>query len=256
MGDSARFQKIAPRRGSDAQNSEESFSYNIFMQQQNIRYNYILAEVSTATPQKLQLLLIEAAIKNIYRTKNSWADKQFDVALDHLAKAQDIVAEILGSLDVKGNPEIAKQLAAIYLFIFRRLAEAGMTNDEQKLDDALRILNCERETWQLVCDKFGANFDSVSKISGTATGSTTISTTNANVQYTPSTPQAGRQNSASVQLSTGTANAPSTFSKPPGAPFGAGVRPLGASPIQTNASLAQPKVPVPPAQSSGNSWDV
>ncbi|MDR2760998.1 MAG: flagellar export chaperone FliS [Planctomycetaceae bacterium] len=120
------------------------------------RNNYLQAEVSTATPQKLQLLLVEAAIKNVHRTKQAWKDSRFDVGVESLTVAQDIISEILCSLDMEGNPTIAKQLASIYLFIFRRLAEGGMWRDESKLDDALRVLNSERETWQQVCEKFGS----------------------------------------------------------------------------------------------------
>ncbi len=103
-------------------------------------------------------MLVEAAIKNIHRAKMAWKEDKFDVGFETLARAQDIIAEILCSLDVKGNPQIAKQLASIYLFVFRNLAEGGMTFEEQKLDDALRILNSERETWRQVCEKFGTTY--------------------------------------------------------------------------------------------------
>jgi hypothetical protein len=32
-----------------------------------------------------------------------------------------------------------------------------MTQDQQKMDDALQVLNAERETWRLVCEKFGSS---------------------------------------------------------------------------------------------------
>lgn len=124
--------------------------------QQLARQNYLQAEVHTATPQKLQLMLVEAAIKNIHRTKKAWDEDKFEAGFDSLALAQDIVAEILSSLDKEGNPELAGKIASIYVFIFRRLAEGGMTHDTVKLDDALRVLNSERETWRQVCEKFGS----------------------------------------------------------------------------------------------------
>jgi flagellar protein FliS len=104
----------------------------------------------------LQLLLVEAAIKNVLRTQLLWKEQKYDAAFETLTRAQDIVAEILCSLDVEKAPDIAKKLASVYIFIFRRLTEGGMTHDPTKLDDALRILNSERETWRLVCEKFGS----------------------------------------------------------------------------------------------------
>ena len=120
------------------------------------RQNYLQAEVQTATPQKVRLMLIEAAIKNIYRTKKAWEEEKFEAGFDSLSLAQDIVAELLSSLDKESNPDLVGKIASIYVFIFRCLSEAGMTHDPVKLDDALRILTSERETWRLVCEKFGS----------------------------------------------------------------------------------------------------
>lgn len=216
-------------------------------QRQTARDNYILAEVQTATPQKLQLLLVEAAIKNIHRTKHAWSEKKFDVGLDYLTKAQDIVAEILSSLDVESNPAIAKQLASIYLFVFRRLAESGMSNDEEKINDALRVLNSERETWRLVCEKFGSTL-----AGGNEGANAAVQATNLSAEYTPSGNGSASLDLSSAQQPSGKAQVlvppngtpspvgPATFSRPTGS-FGTGVRPLGASPIQTSSSLASPK---------------
>ena len=126
------------------------------MSQHKVRQNYIQADVLSATPQRLQLLLVEAAMKNVLKTKKFWEEGNISDAFDTLTRAQDIVAEILCSLDVESSPDIAKKLASIYVFIFRRLTEAGMTQNIEKLDDAYRVLSSERETWKLVCEKFGS----------------------------------------------------------------------------------------------------
>lgn len=209
-------------------------------QNQTARTNYLQAEVHTATPQKLQLLLIEAAIKNIHRTRQAWKDQRLEDSFESLSRAQDIVAEILCSLDVESNPDIAKKLASIYIFIFRRLAEAGMTYEEEKLDDALRVLTSERETWRLVCEKFGSTVTEPS-----AEGQVGVSAVGQSAQYTPS---AATGSSAALDLSAKSGetktsagySAPSstTFSRPPGAAWGRNVRPLGASAIQTDSTLA------------------
>lgn len=126
------------------------------MNQSSVREQYLQADVFSATPQKLQLLLVEAAMKNILRTKKYWQEGDIGEAFESLTKAQDIIAEVLCSLDVEGSPEIAKKLASVYVFIFRRLADAGMSQSVEKLDDAYRVLCSERETWKLVCEKFGS----------------------------------------------------------------------------------------------------
>ncbi|MGL4594366.1 MAG: flagellar export chaperone FliS [Thermoguttaceae bacterium] len=184
-----------------------------------IRQQYLQAEVQTATPQKLHLMLVEAAIKNIHRTKKAWEDKNFEEGFETLSRAQDILGEILSSLDIKNCPDIAKKLASIYLFIFRQLAEGGMTHNETKLDDALRVLNSERETWRLVCEKFGTSTDTSTSNCGAVTNS-----------------------AARLDLSSG-----STVS---GTGGGGGTRVLVSNGIQIDRSLAGA------SKSSGNSWDV
>ena len=126
------------------------------MSQQTVRQNYIQADVFSATPQKLQLLLVEAAMKNILKTKKHWEGGNIGDGFETVTLAQDIVAEIICSLDVENSPDIAKKLASIYVFIFRRLTEAGMKQDQEKLNDAYRVLCSERETWRQVCEKFGS----------------------------------------------------------------------------------------------------
>ena len=99
-------------------------------------------------------MLIDGAIRNIVRTKRAWQDDDADGnALEHLIKAQNIVSELLATLDRETDPGLASQVAAIYLFIYRQLLEAGMDLNPDKLDNALRVLEEERETWRQVCEQ-------------------------------------------------------------------------------------------------------
>ncbi len=124
--------------------------------QTSARSNYLETEVYTATPQKLQLMLVEAAIRNVNKAKRFWEEEEVDAAFEAMVRAQDIIAEILSSLDLEGVPEIAKRLASVYIFIFRQLAEANMLRDVSKADEALKVLETERANWKVVCEKFGS----------------------------------------------------------------------------------------------------
>ncbi|MDR1485458.1 MAG: flagellar export chaperone FliS [Planctomycetaceae bacterium] len=199
------------------------------------RNNYLQAEVSTATPQKLQLLLVEAAIKNIHRTKQAWQESRFDVGIETLTVAQNIISEILCSLDMEGNPTIAKQLASIYLFIFRRLAEGAMWHDDAKLDDALRVLNAERETWRQVCDKFGSTTTQANNLSGK----------NSTAEFTPTSSAASKSinvtNNALGNSSSDVAGS-AGYAKPQSSPISTTTfaRPSGTYGIQTAAFATKP----------------
>jgi len=126
---------------------------------QKAQKTYIESEVTTATPQKIQLMLIDAAIKNIHRTKRFWEINDREGAFQSLTRVQDIVTEILCSLDMKSSPEIAQSLAAIYMFIFRKIVSVRDPEDMTSLDDALNVLMVERQSWKEVCEKFGLKTD-------------------------------------------------------------------------------------------------
>lgn len=120
------------------------------------RDQYLVAEVMTATPQKLQLMLVEAAIRFAGRARQLWSERKDEEATDALIRAQDIIGQMLASLDRESALPVVRKVAAVYLFVFRCLMEANCQRDERKLDDALKVLEEERETWRQVCEKFGS----------------------------------------------------------------------------------------------------
>jgi flagellar protein FliS len=118
--------------------------------------NYLETDVLTATPEKRQLMLIEAAIRFIQRTRHHWRAEQIEPACQCLVRAQQIMTELLSALNHQVDPELTGRVAAVYLFVFRRLVDANLERDEGKLDDALRVLEPQREAWEGVCRQRGS----------------------------------------------------------------------------------------------------
>lgn len=116
---------------------------------------YLTTQVMTATPQKLQLLLIDAALRSAQQAQRHWSEGNDQAADEMLAHATEVVSELLASVG-SAKSEISRRLSSLYLFLFRALSEAHLLRDEQKLADVMRVLRIERETWSLVCEKFGA----------------------------------------------------------------------------------------------------
>lgn len=121
--------------------------------QSSIRDNYLETEVMTATPQKLQYMLIDAAIRNLQRGKHLRAENQHDQACEALIRAQEIVTQILTGLNREVDAQLTRKVASIYMFVFRTLNEAQVGHDVAKLDECIRVLEVERETWRLLCEQ-------------------------------------------------------------------------------------------------------
>ncbi|MCR4413528.1 MAG: flagellar export chaperone FliS [Thermoguttaceae bacterium] len=121
----------------------------------SIRENYLVTEVLTATPQKLHLMLVEAAIRAGQQARQHWRSGDNEAASEALIRAQEIMSELVAGLNREVEPDLVRRVASVYLFIYRSLMEANFLRDESKLADALRVLEIERQTWRAVCEKLG-----------------------------------------------------------------------------------------------------
>jgi flagellar protein FliS len=118
--------------------------------------DYLATEVMTATPQRLQLMLLEAAIRSASQARGALADGNHERAFPHLLRAQRIMAELLTGLKPTPNDGLVGQVASVYVFIYRSLVAANLERSTARLDDALRVLDTERETWRQVCQQLGS----------------------------------------------------------------------------------------------------
>jgi flagellar protein FliS len=121
------------------------------------RDTYFENEVLTATPQKLHLMLIEAAIRLGNQTLEHWRDGREAQALDSILRCQRILAEMISGLRPAQMPELVGKVASVYIFAYRTVFQAQLQRNSVLLADALRVLEIERETWRQVCEQLGSN---------------------------------------------------------------------------------------------------
>jgi flagellar secretion chaperone FliS len=119
------------------------------------RSQYLESKVLTAPPHRLHLLLIEGAIRFGRQAEMELAAGNQAAATSSLTRVLDIVGEMLAGVR-QTKTDLNDKLAAVYWYIFRRVSEAILASDEAALAEVLKLLEFERETWQLVCDKFGS----------------------------------------------------------------------------------------------------
>ena len=117
--------------------------------------NYLETEVMTATPQKLQLMLISAAIRNAQQARELWAVDRDEEAAEALVRCQQIVSEMISGLSPDHDQELVKKVAGLYMFVFRALVSAHLKRDETQLTEAIGVLEIQQDTWRQVCDQLG-----------------------------------------------------------------------------------------------------
>jgi flagellar protein FliS len=121
---------------------------------------YLVNAVMTASPQKLQLMLVEGAIRFAERGRQHLASADHEQACEALIRAQDIVGQILAGLNRETGAALVGKVAAVYGFVFRNLMEATFYHDEQRIVEALGVLEIERDTWRQLCEKMATSGES------------------------------------------------------------------------------------------------
>ena len=114
---------------------------------------YLRDAVMTATAEQLQLMLYDGAIRYATQARDALTAKNFEEAYDLLARAQAIIVEMQSGLNYEVNRELCERVGAIYGFLYRKLVDANVNHDVVAIDDALKVLRIERETWQILVDK-------------------------------------------------------------------------------------------------------
>lgn len=118
---------------------------------------YLRDAVMTATPEQLQLMLYDGAIRYALQGRDALTVKDFETAYLRLTRAQNIVIEMINGLRHDVNPELCQRMAAIYNFIYRKLVDACVHRKTSDIEDAVKVLRMERETWQLLVDKINGS---------------------------------------------------------------------------------------------------
>ena len=69
-----------------------------------------------------------------------------------VGRCRGIVSELLAAVSPEPS-DLSRSVAAVYLFLFRTLAEAQLHRDRRRVAEVIDVLEIERETWRLVCER-------------------------------------------------------------------------------------------------------
>lgn len=108
--------------------------------------SYKQNSVETATPEDLTLMLYNGAITFVKRAKQAIENKDFNKAHLHNTRVQDIVDELIITLDRKYP--ISEQLLSLYDYLKRRLVDANISKDLTILEEVEGFFVEFRDTWK------------------------------------------------------------------------------------------------------------
>ena len=130
------------------------------MNQGNKQYQKV--QIKTANKGNLILLLYRGAIKFMNKAIDQLENKDLEGKGNSLMRAQDIVLELMYSLDDKmlgeQNP-LAVNLQSLYLYAYRRLVHANVHMDPKPIEEVIMLLQNLLDAWEKVVANEGSGAD-------------------------------------------------------------------------------------------------
>ena len=117
---------------------------------------YLTANIESASPARLRLMLIERAAELATSLASRWQADPEDRggASEETLKLLDILVELLsgvtGSSDREEN-DTCRKVSDLYVFLIQHLMAAEEIGDAQSATEIAVVLNIEAETWRAVC---------------------------------------------------------------------------------------------------------
>lgn len=123
--------------------------------QNHVINSYKETSIKTASPGSLIIMLYDEAIKQITNALDLMPDdKILPANIEKVSvciiKVQDIVTELMASLDLAQGGEIATNLLSIYSFFNQQLLEANIKKQSKPLLDVKAMMEELRTAWQQV----------------------------------------------------------------------------------------------------------
>ena len=108
---------------------------------------YTKVDVETASQGKLIVMLFNGAIKRAEEAKRHLENRSTESVHNNLIRAQDIMAELRGALNMKAGP-IARDLDRLYEYFQHLLIQANVNKTVDPISECVTLMTDMRDTWQ------------------------------------------------------------------------------------------------------------
>ena len=125
--------------------------------------SYRETRVKTASQGQLVIMLYDEAVKNLDQALELLALNEggkknpgnIEKISNSVLKAQEIITELIVSLDFEQGGEIAKNLFSLYTWFNKELFEANISQDMRRITSVRNLVNELRSAWVEIAGKAG-----------------------------------------------------------------------------------------------------
>lgn len=118
------------------------------MTAQSAYQTYVETSVTVSDPLELTRMLYRGAIQSISSARRALTMNDVPQRAASLSKAQQIVAELISSLDADRGAELAHRLAQIYDYVLHLLQKGNFERQDAPLAEAERLLGTLLQAWE------------------------------------------------------------------------------------------------------------
>lgn len=104
----------------------------------------------TASPHRLILMLYSGAIKYVKQTHAALQAEDHTLAHEYNLKVQDILYELISSLNEREGGEMARNLKQLYLYMIDQLVQSNINKSVEPLGEISGMLESIKEAWETI----------------------------------------------------------------------------------------------------------
>ena len=105
--------------------------YNKYIKQ------YQTSNITTATPEKLMIMLFDGAIQFLQKAKTAIGDKNLQERSTNIESARKIVRELMRTIDLENGNDVSKSLFRLYNKMAMKLIKANVSKNADLVDEVL-----------------------------------------------------------------------------------------------------------------------
>ncbi|MCL2009180.1 MAG: flagellar export chaperone FliS [Synergistaceae bacterium] len=119
---------------------------------ENAQYTYQATQISTATKEQLLLITYDIAIRSCRMAEAALnpdnKSQDYDLAHREIVRAQDVIRELMVTLNTEKGGEMALNLMRLYDYMYQQLVEANIKKDSHNVHTVLTMLEDLKSTWE------------------------------------------------------------------------------------------------------------
>lgn len=108
--------------------------YNKYIKQ------YQTNNITTATPEKLMILLFDGAIQFLMKAKTAINENNYQERAINIDGARKIIRELMRTIDLENGNDVSKQLFKLYNRMAMNLIKANVQRNTEKVDEVIEDL--------------------------------------------------------------------------------------------------------------------